>query len=119
MVSKWSIMIRSMSGTSSGGNSSRSSSARRRHIRATIPIPEDQADHRRRRGARGGRPYAFDAEAYKGRNVVERTFNKLKDHQAFAMRTDKRGYIFTGTVTVAALRTWLRDLTRQDPSDTP
>lgn len=92
---------------------------RRRHIAATIPVPDDQAGHRRKRGSRGGRPYAFDAEVYRGRNVVERTFSKLKDNRAFAMRTDKRGYIFAGTVAVAALRIWLRDLTRRDPSDTP
>jgi transposase len=92
---------------------------RRRHIRATIPVPDDQARHRRQRGAKGGRPYAFDADAYQGRNVVERTFNKLKDNRAFAMRTDKRGYIYAGTIAVAALRIWLRDLTRQDPPDTP
>lgn len=85
---------------------------RRRGIRATIPVKDDQAAHRRRRGSRGGRPPAFDAEAYKTRNVVERAFNKLKDYRAFAMRTDKRGYIYTGTTTVAAIRIWLRDLTR-------
>jgi len=92
---------------------------RRRHIRATIPVPADQASHRARRGSAGGRPPAFDAGAYKQRNTVERAFNKLKDHRAFAMRTDKRGYIYAGTVTVAAIRIWLRDLTRRDPPDTP
>jgi len=51
--------------------------------------------------------------------VVERTFSKLEDNRAFAMRTDKRGYIFAGAVAVAALRIWLRDLTRRDPTDTP
>jgi transposase len=92
---------------------------RRRHVRATIPVPDDQIRHRRRRGSRGGRPPAFDATAYKGRNTVERAINKLKEHRAVAMRTDKRGYIFTGTVTVAAIRVWLCDLTRQDRSDRP
>jgi transposase len=90
---------------------------RRRRIRATIPVPADQVRHRLRRGRRGGRPPAFDAEAYKGRNTVERAINKLKDHRVVAMRTDKRGYIFTGTSAVAAIRIWLRDLTRQDRSD--
>lgn len=92
---------------------------RQRHIRATIPVPDDQAGHRRRRGSTGGRPYAFDAGAYQGRNTVERAVNKLKDHRVFAMRTDQRGYIYAGTITVAALRIWLRDLTRQDLPDTP
>lgn len=92
---------------------------RRRRITATIPVPADQAGHRARRGRAGGGPPAFDADAYRARNTVERTFNKLKDHRAFAMRTDKRGYIYAGTTAVAAIRTWLRDLTRQDPSDRP
>jgi hypothetical protein len=35
------------------------------------------------------------------------------------MRTDKRGYIFSGTIAVAAIRIWLCDLTRQDRSDRP
>jgi transposase len=92
---------------------------RRRRITATIPVPDDQVRHRLRRASRGGRPPAFDAEAYKRRNTVERAINRLKDHRAIAMRTDKRGYIFTGTVTVAAIRIWLCDLTRRDRSDRP
>lgn len=92
---------------------------RRRRIRATIAQPDDQAGHRRRRGRAGGRPPTFDAGAYKGRNTVERLINKMKDHRAFAMRTDKRGYIYAGTTAVAAIRVWLVDLTRQDPSDRP
>jgi hypothetical protein len=36
------------------------------------------------KGARGGRPIAFDAQAYKGRNVVERGINRLKDFRAIA-----------------------------------
>ncbi|QST85068.1 hypothetical protein SRIM_037465 [Streptomyces rimosus subsp. rimosus ATCC 10970] len=37
-----------------------------------IPQPADQAANRKRLGSRGGRPPAFDHEAYKQRNVVER-----------------------------------------------
>lgn len=33
--------------------------------------------------------------------------------------TDKRAYIYAGTTSVAAIRIWLRDLTRQHPPDTP
>ncbi|WP_345075250.1 IS5 family transposase [Amycolatopsis tucumanensis] len=51
---------------------------RRRKIQAVIPEPADQARHRKRRGSRGGRPPAFHAHDYRGRNVIERDFNQLK-----------------------------------------
>lgn len=50
---------------------------RRRGIRAVIPQPSDQAAHRKRLGNCGGRPPAFDRDAYKQRNTVERCINKL------------------------------------------
>jgi len=40
---------------------------------AVIPVKEDQKQHRRNRGRRGGRPPAFDAARYKDRNTVERS----------------------------------------------
>jgi len=82
---------------------------RRRGIRATIAEPADQAGHRRRRGRAGGRPPVFDTEAYKDRNTVERSFNKLRSHRGVAMRTDKREYVYNGTVDVASIHIWLRD----------
>src|SRR5699024_8003252 len=48
---------------------------RRKRITAVIAQPEDQIAHRKRRGSTGGRPPDFDATTYKGRNVVERSFN--------------------------------------------
>ncbi len=91
---------------------------RRRRIKATIPEPADQIKSRLRRGARGGRPPAFDTEAYKQRNTVERAFCRLR-HRAVATRYDKRDFVYRGTVDVAAIRIWLRDLTQQDLRDTP
>lgn len=44
---------------------------RRRRITAVIPKKRDQIAARARRGSRGGRPPAFAAQAYRGRNVVE------------------------------------------------
>lgn len=46
---------------------------RTRHNTATIPEPTDQRANCQRRRCRGGRPPAFDPDAYKGRNTVERT----------------------------------------------
>jgi transposase len=92
---------------------------RRRRITATIPEKTDQQKARAAKGSAGGRPPAFDAEAYKERNSVERAINKLKDFRAVAMRTDKREFIFRGTIDVASIKIWLRHPAKQDPGDTP
>ncbi len=92
---------------------------RRRGIKAVIPEPADQIAGRRRRGSKGGRPPAFDPGAYKQRNTVERAFARLRQHRAVATRYDKRDFVYRGTVDVAAIRIWLRDLTQQDLRDTP
>jgi transposase len=81
---------------------------RRRRIKATIPEKSDQQKTRAAKGSAGGRPPAFDAESYKQRNTVERAINKLKDFRAVAMRTDKREFVFRGTIDVASIKIWLR-----------
>ena len=58
---------------------------RRRGIPHTIP---ERSDQRARRAGRPGRPLAFDRERYRGRNVVERCFNRLKQFRAVATRYD-------------------------------
>ncbi|WP_408909945.1 IS5 family transposase [Streptomyces luteolus] len=81
---------------------------RRRGIRHVIPEKSDTRSARRRRGSRGGRPPGFDKARYKARNTVERSINKIKQFRAVAPRHDKRGYVFLGTVTAAALLVWPR-----------
>jgi transposase len=82
---------------------------RQHNIRTVIPERADEIRNRRNRGSRGGRPPAFDPQAYKDRNTVERTINRLKQNRAVATRYDKRDYVWRGTIDVAAIRIWLRD----------
>ncbi|MGW2206900.1 IS5 family transposase [Streptomyces sp. NPDC001774] len=79
---------------------------RRRGIPHTIPERADQVRNRARRGSRGGRPPAFDREAYKHRNVVERCFNRLKQWRGIATRYDKTAQSFEAAVALASLLMW-------------
>ena len=60
-----------------------------------------------RRGCRGGRPPSFNSEDYKGRNVIERAINRLKDFRAVATRYEKRGHNYLAAVIVATIVIWL------------
>ena len=88
---------------------------RRRRIKATIPQKSDQQKARLAKGSAGGRPPAFDPAAYKQRNTTERAHNRLKAFRAVAMRTDKREFVYNGTIDVASIRIWLRHPSNQDP----
>ncbi|WP_394298395.1 IS5 family transposase [Streptomyces rimosus] len=79
---------------------------RRRGIRTVIPQPADQAANRKRLGSRGGRPPAFDHEAYKQRNVVERCINRLKQWRGLATRYDKTSTIYLAGLHLAAIFIW-------------
>lgn len=72
-----------------------------RGIKATIPDRADQRQNRINKGSAGGRPPAFDADICKGRNVVERSFNRLKNWRGIAMRSDKTARNYQARVTLA------------------
>lgn len=61
---------------------------RRRGSRSVIPQSADQAANRKGSAGCGGRPPAFDRDAYKQRNTVERCINKIKQWRGLATRYD-------------------------------
>jgi transposase len=80
---------------------------RERDIAATIPERDDQIAHRRKKP---GRPIDFgdqQQERYKGRNVVERCFNRLKQWRGIAMRSDKTARSYHAALCLAATLHWL------------
>lgn len=66
-----------------------------RHIKAVIPSNPTRKH-----------PYRYDKAAYKGRNVIERMFCRLKDFRRIATRYDKLARNFLSAVLLAATITW-------------
>ena len=66
-----------------------------RRIKAVIP-PNPTRKH----------PHRYDKTAYKGRNVIERMFCRLKDFRRIATRYDKRADIFLSAILLAAAISW-------------
>lgn len=82
---------------------------RSRRVKAVIPQPSDQIAHRQRRRSAGGRPPAFDPRIYKGRNVIERSFNDHKQWRGLATRYDKLAAVYRGGAVLRAITIWLRE----------
>jgi transposase len=83
-------------------------------LRVIADAAYDSADLRDWLAARGSRvvipnrksrkqPYPFDAATYKRRNVVERTFCRLKDFRRLATRYDRLDATFLSTLCLAAV----------------
>ena len=97
------------------GDKAYSSRAIRSHLRergilAVIPEPSDQIGHRKRRGARGGSPPAFDASDYRNRNVIERRFCHLKQWRGLATRYDKLATVYRAAAVLNAVTAWTKHL---------
>jgi transposase len=73
-----------------------------------IPERKDQRAQRKRKGRAGGRPCHCDKEQYRRRNVVERTFLRLKQQRRVATRHDKLEQIYQAWATLASIRLWLK-----------
>jgi transposase len=71
-----------------------------------IPERADQQANRRHRGQAGGRPPAFDREAYKQRNTVERCINRLKQWRGIATRYEKTATIYLAGLHIAGIFLW-------------
>ena len=83
---------------------------RDRGIKSVIPAPADQQGHRKRRGARGGRPVGFERDDYRGRNVIERRFCHVKQWRGLATRYDKLAIVYRAAAILNAVIAWTKRL---------
>ena len=76
-------------------------------IKATIPERKDQIEHRRKQP---GRPIDFgnvQRERYRGRNMVERCSNKLKQWRGFVARSGKTASSYHAGICLATKLQWV------------
>ena len=73
---------------------------RGRGLKMMIPERRDQREQRVKKGHKGGRPCHFDRDLYKERNVIERTFLRLKQSRRVATRYDKTKASYQAFVTL-------------------
>jgi transposase len=71
--------------------------AAKRRARANIPPRSNRND-----------PICFSPYLYRGRNLVERFFNKIKQCRRVATRYDKLAANYLAFIQLASMRLWLR-----------
>lgn len=79
---------------------------RARGIKAIIPEKSPDIAARQRKGSAGGRPPALNEDAYKARNVVERSFNRIKQWRGLATRYDKLAITYRAGAVIHACLVW-------------
>ncbi|QHC56862.1 transposase [Rathayibacter tanaceti] len=84
----------------------------RDHDRDPAALGSDRPPHTLR--LEGGRPPAFDADDYRGRNVVERGFTLFTQWRGLATRYDNLALAYRAAAILHAITLWTRTL-----SDTP
>lgn len=77
-------------------------------VKAVIPERADQHNHRLRRGSASGRPVTHNTKLYKGRNVVERSYESFEQWRGPATRYDRLAVIFRGGAILRTTIRWLR-----------
>lgn len=67
----------------------------------------------------GGHPATYDKEAYKRRNVVECSFNTLKQWRSLARRYDKLALTDRSAIVLHAVLIWSAAIAESALGDTP
>jgi transposase len=67
--------------------------------RGITPVIPTKANERRQPG--------FDREAYRQRNIIERTINRLKNFRRIATRYEKRAANYLAMITIGAILLWI------------
>ena len=79
-----------------------------RGVTAVIPERADQQGNRLRRGVAGGLAVSYDRDRYKDRNVIEPSYERLKQWRGLATRYDKLAVIYRGGAGLRSIIMWLR-----------
>ena len=81
---------------------------RDRGIETVISEKSDHIANHKRLGAKNGRPPGFVQEAYKRRNVIERSFEAFKRWRAIATHYDKLAVTYRGGIVLRAITILLK-----------